>query len=87
MTQASRGSDARSAYSSVTRKPNAGSFHSGIFPGMDWRHPPALAEHLARIPKGRLVPVALSAEVRKLEDFARAWGPAIRDFVIDTRWG
>ncbi|HYR11550.1 MAG TPA: alpha/beta hydrolase [Longimicrobium sp.] len=53
-----------------------------IFPGMDWRHPPALAEHLARmLPKGRLAPVALSAEVLTAEDFARACAPAIRDFV------
>lgn len=53
-----------------------------VFPGMDWRHPPALAEHLARmLPKGRLAPVTLSAEVRTPEDFARACAPAIRDFV------
>ena len=56
-----------------------------VFPGMDWRHPPALADHLARmLPKGRLAPVALSAEVRTPEDFARACAPAIRDFVRDT---
>jgi 3-oxoadipate enol-lactonase len=53
-----------------------------VFPGMDWRHPPALAEHLAHtLPKGRLAPVRLSAEVRTPEDFARACAPAIRDFV------
>jgi 3-oxoadipate enol-lactonase len=56
-----------------------------IFPGMDWRHPPALAEHLSRIlPKGRLAPVTLSADVRTAHDFARACAPAIRDFITDT---
>ena len=56
-----------------------------IFPGMDWRHPPALAEHLARmLPRGRLAPVKLSAEVRTPADFARACAPAIRDFLCDT---
>lgn len=53
-----------------------------VFPGMDWRHPPALAEHLARLlPKGRLAPVTLSAEVRTPEDFAQACAPAVREFV------
>jgi 3-oxoadipate enol-lactonase len=56
-----------------------------VFPGMDWRHPPALAEHLARmLPRGRLAPVTLSAEVCTPEDFARACAPAIREFVRDT---
>lgn len=56
-----------------------------VFPGMDWRHPPALAEHLAHmLPGGRLAPVTLSAQVRTPEDFARACAPAIRDFVRDT---
>lgn len=56
-----------------------------VFPGMDWRHPPALAEHLARmLPEGRLAPVTLSAEVRTPEDFARGCAPAIRDFVRHT---
>ena len=55
-----------------------------VFPGMDWRHPPALAEHLARtLPTGRLAPVTLSTEVRTPEDFARACSPAIRDFIHD----
>jgi pimeloyl-ACP methyl ester carboxylesterase len=55
-----------------------------IFPGMDWRHPPALAERLAcMLPKGRLAPVTLSAEVRTPGDFARACAPAIRAFIRD----
>lgn len=53
-----------------------------VFPGMDWRHPPALAEHLARLlPKGRLAPATLSPEVRTPEDFAQACAPAVREFV------
>lgn len=53
-----------------------------IFPGMDWRHPPALAQHLARLlPKGRLAPVTLSADVRTAHDFARVCAPAIREFI------
>lgn len=56
-----------------------------IFPGIDWRHPPALAEHLARVlSQGRLAPVTLSAEVRTPEDFARACAPPIRDFIRDS---
>ncbi|HEX6042600.1 alpha/beta hydrolase [Longimicrobium sp.] len=56
-----------------------------IFRGMDWRHPPALAEHLARLlPKGRLAPVTLSADVRTAHDFAGACAPAIREFITDV---
>ena len=56
-----------------------------VFPGMDWRHPPAVAENLARmLPSGRLAPVELSAEIRTPEDFARACAPAIRDFLRDS---
>ena len=56
-----------------------------IFPGMDWRHPPALAAHLATtLPRGRLAPVALSVDVRTAEDFARVCAPAIREFIADT---
>jgi pimeloyl-ACP methyl ester carboxylesterase len=53
-----------------------------IIPGMDARHPTALAEELARIlPKGQLAPVALSADMHTAEDFARAFAPTIRDFL------
>jgi 3-oxoadipate enol-lactonase len=56
-----------------------------IFPGMDWRHPPALAEHLARLlAKGRLAPATLSADVLTAHDFAGVCAPAIRDFITDT---
>lgn len=57
-----------------------------IFPGMDWRHPAALAAHLARVlPEGRLSGVALSDDVRTAEDFARVCAPPIRDFIAEIR--
>ncbi len=53
-----------------------------IIPGMDERHPTDLAEELARtLPQGRLAPVTLSADLRTAEDFAKAFAPAIRDFL------
>jgi 3-oxoadipate enol-lactonase len=53
-----------------------------IFPGIDQRHPTALAEDLACIlPKGHLAPVMLSADLRTADDFARAFAPTIRDFL------
>lgn len=53
-----------------------------IIPGIDARHPTALAEHLARIlPQGQLAPVAMSNELHDADDFARAFAPAIRDFL------
>lgn len=59
-----------------------------IFPGMDWRHPAALAVHLARIlPAGRLAGVTLSDDVRTAEDFARVCAPPIRDFIAETAAG
>lgn len=56
-----------------------------IIPGMDARHPTALAEDLARtLPQGRLAPATLSADIRTADDFARAFAPAIRDFLATT---
>lgn len=56
-----------------------------IIPGMDERHPTALAEALARtLPQGRLAPVTLSADLRTAEDLAQAFAPPIRDFLIDV---
>ncbi|MCA1620506.1 MAG: hypothetical protein LC795_14595 [Acidobacteria bacterium] len=56
-----------------------------IIPGIDARHPAALAEELARIlPEGRLAPAALSADPRTAEDFALALAPAIQDFLADV---
>jgi 3-oxoadipate enol-lactonase len=57
-----------------------------IFPGMDDRHPTALAEYLARmLPQGHLAPVALSADLHSTDDFARAFAPTIRDFLRELR--
>ena len=57
-----------------------------IIPGMDWRHPEALAEELARIlPRGQLAPVAVSTGLRTAEDFARAFVPTIREFLAAVR--
>jgi 3-oxoadipate enol-lactonase len=56
-----------------------------IIPGMDARHPAAIAEELARVlPQGRLAPVTISAELLTVDDFARAFAPAIRDFLTTT---
>jgi 3-oxoadipate enol-lactonase len=56
-----------------------------IIPGIDWRHPKALAEDLARIlPRGRLAPVTVSADLHTADDFARAFAPTIRDFLTTT---
>jgi 3-oxoadipate enol-lactonase len=56
-----------------------------VIPGIDERHPTALAEDLARIlPKGYLAPVTLSADLQTADDFARAFAPTIRNFLINT---
>ena len=53
-----------------------------LIPGMDERHPSALAEQLARVlAKGQLASVSLSPDLRTTEDFARAFTPTIRQFV------
>lgn len=56
-----------------------------IIPGIDPRYPTALAEDLARIlPEGQLASVTLSADLQTADDFARAFAPIIRDFLIAT---
>lgn len=53
-----------------------------VIPGMDDRHPSALAEEVAEIlPNGHLAPVKLSADLQTSNDFARAFGPTIRQFL------
>ncbi|MFI9456368.1 alpha/beta fold hydrolase [Amycolatopsis sp. NPDC052450] len=55
-----------------------------VFPGMDERHPAALAENAASvIPDGRLAPVSLSSTLRTAEDLADAFAPAIRRFLAE----
>jgi 3-oxoadipate enol-lactonase len=54
-----------------------------VIPGMDSRHPPALAEAVARtLPRGRLAPVGLSPDVTSADDLWRAFAPAIREFLL-----
>lgn len=56
-----------------------------IIPGIDERHPTALAEELARVlPRGHLAPVTLSADLQTADDFARAFAPTVRDFLTNT---
>lgn len=56
-----------------------------IIPGIDQRHPAALAEYIANIlPKGKLASLELSAELLTAEDFARAFAPIIREFLVGT---
>jgi 3-oxoadipate enol-lactonase len=56
-----------------------------VIPGIDHRHPTALAEQLVRVlPNGHLAPVALSADLHTADDFARAFAPAIRNFLVNV---
>lgn len=53
-----------------------------VIPGIDWRHPTAVAEAVARtLPGWHLAPVTLSADLGTADDFARAFAPVIRDFL------
>lgn len=53
-----------------------------IILSIDARHPTALAEDLARIlPNGYLASLALSSEIRTIDDFAHTLAPNIRDFL------
>jgi pimeloyl-ACP methyl ester carboxylesterase len=59
-----------------------------IFPGMDWRHPAALASRMAGIlPQGRLAASGMSGDMADADDFADAFAPAIRAFVADVHDG
>ena len=59
-----------------------------IFPGMDYRHPAALAEHLSKLlPLGRLAALGMSDEIRTTEDFADAFAPAISEFLASPAGG
>lgn len=53
-----------------------------IIPGVDWRHPRALAAQLARVmPLAQLATVEMSADLKTTDDFARTFGPPIRSFL------
>lgn len=55
-----------------------------IVAGMDWRHPPRLAAHLAAtIPNGRLASRPMSPDMTTASEFAHALAPAIRDFLSE----
>ncbi|MFF8958824.1 MFS transporter [Streptomyces sp. NPDC014894] len=57
-----------------------------IVPGMDARHPTALAAEVARtLPHGRLAPVALSGELLTAEDLGAAMGPLVADFLAELQ--
>lgn len=57
-----------------------------IISGMDWRHPKALAEELSRVlPEGHLAPVTISADLDTAYDFARAFAPTIREFLVRVK--
>ncbi|MBN1237326.1 MAG: alpha/beta fold hydrolase [Gammaproteobacteria bacterium] len=52
-----------------------------IFRGMDARHPPALAENLARtLSRGVLAEVGMSSQIDTIEAFGAAFAPSIRAF-------
>lgn len=56
-----------------------------VFPGIDQRHPTALAERVAQVlPNARLVANAFSAELRTAEDLAAALTTPIRRFLADV---
>lgn len=56
-----------------------------IIPGMDWRHPKALAKEISQIlTKGYLADISVSADLRNAEDFANKFSPAIRSFLNQT---
>lgn len=53
-----------------------------IIPGMDWRHPKALAKELSEIlTKGYLAAVSLSTDLKNSEDFANSFSSVIRNFL------
>jgi len=57
-----------------------------VIPGIDERHPTALAEAVARtLPNGHLAPLTLSTDLQTADDFARAFAPIIRDFLARLR--
>jgi 3-oxoadipate enol-lactonase len=57
-----------------------------IIPGMDERHPPILAEQLARLlPHGVLARVSMAPDIRSAADFGHAFAPAIREFLVQMR--
>ncbi|QUG99640.1 alpha/beta fold hydrolase [Saccharopolyspora erythraea] len=59
-----------------------------VFPGIDERHPTALAARIAEVmPRARLVPAAFSADLRTADDLAAAVASALSEFLADLRRG
>jgi len=57
-----------------------------VFPGMDFRHPPALAKALVDVlPRGTLADVGVTEAVLNAEDFARVFAPPIIAFLAEGR--
>lgn len=57
-----------------------------IVPGMDWRHPQALAKKLSEVlPNGYLADVMLSPDIKNAHDFAIQLAPVINDFLKALR--
>jgi 3-oxoadipate enol-lactonase len=58
-----------------------------IIPGMDHRHPAALARQITEImPKGRLADVKMNPKLKTADDLARQFAPAIRKFLIELNF-
>jgi pimeloyl-ACP methyl ester carboxylesterase len=57
-----------------------------VFPGIDQRHPTALAEELSRIlPKGQLASSGFTVDIGTADELADAIAPDIRSFLADLR--
>lgn len=57
-----------------------------VVPGIDTRHPTALAEQVAAtLPAGRLATVSMTDDLNTADEFAIAFAPAIRDFLATVR--
>ncbi len=55
-----------------------------MIPGIDQRHPTAIAEAVAAtLPHGRLVTTAMSDDLRTAEDLATAFEPPISTFLAE----
>lgn len=56
-----------------------------IIPGDDERHPEEVAQRVADVmPAARLADVRLSSDLRRAEDMAQAFAPAIRAFLLEA---
>jgi 3-oxoadipate enol-lactonase len=57
-----------------------------IIPGMDHRHPAALARQIAEIiPKGQLAEVKMNPNLKTADDLARQFAPACRKFILEMK--